>query len=762
MRNPEGPATDPEEDDQVDNLNQHNNVSLQDVIESMDSPFRDAYKDPTEIQNYRQDGSYFHGKSMTEIRDMVEKDALKHGLLQSQLADFKNGSTLWKNEKREAEGQKIDTGETVYFKNFKRVHVAQGFTDDTMYITVPLWFDRPIIDKKTGNLLYTKREMGNFAILSSHKIIRPSDSYFRERGIVAEFPETVLDERWSMDSIREFQDPKISVDPITVFNKLNEIWKKYMDLSGNPGAYTALPLINTLGYCLWLFQYAPYLKYEGEKGSSKSKACEIHEYLDFNAFSGVDLTPSVIFRTLQDTRGTLIIDEAETYDKLKNKSEYEQAREAIINAGFKINGKVPRMERIDNRFTRVDFHVFGIKIIGSIHGVSETIRDRSYQIMLIKTLNKEISGKTPRAGDPVFQEARDMLYTMILNHWKEIQKIEQEEEIDNRLGLIGRDWDKAKPLLVLATFYAKHDPEHGREIFNELWAFLNDQRNRLIALTLDTFDEVVINNVEDAINEELESAKLSTPDDQDVEIRLKDVAYKIAEQEEVTEKKDFSLRRYSRSVKNKIVKLDIGRNFKHGGQNITVFVSNLNLIKNARKRYGISPPGEEKQDVINLINPINPINLINLINTFNQQLGLIKVNQKSNPENLINPPLNQENRDSLMKEVNQLIKLITTDGTLPNQMPSKTNEEPATSDIQNEKLTFNMNEVKNYIIEIVRDEAPKSQFHSFSKREIIEFVRDRYPGIAVGPVYDLIHELHAKGFIYQPNGKNFVYNAEGG
>ena len=79
------------------------------------------------------------------------------------------------------------------------------------------------------------------------------------------------------------------------------------------------------------FQYAPYVKYEGEKGSSKSKACEVHEYIDFNAFSGVDYTPAVIFRTLQDTRGTLIIDEAETYDKLKNKSEYEQAREAIIN-----------------------------------------------------------------------------------------------------------------------------------------------------------------------------------------------------------------------------------------------------------------------------------------------------------------------------------------------------------------------------------------------------------------------------------------------
>ena len=73
-----------------------------------------------------------------------------------------------------------------------------------------------------------------------------------------------------------------------------------------------------------------------------------------------------------------------------------------------------------------------------------------------------------------------------------------------------------------------------------------------------------------------------------------------------------------------------------------------------------------------------------------------------------------------------------------------------------------MDQVRNYIIEILRDEAPKSQYHSFSKREIIEFVRDRYHGIAVGPVYDLIQQLYDEGVIYKPNGHNFAYNTEDG
>ncbi len=97
-----------------------------------------------------------------------------------------------------------------------------------------------------------------------------------------------------------------------------------------------------------------------------------------------------------------------------------------------------------------------------------------------------------------------------------------------------------------------------------------------------------------------------------------------------------------------------------------------------------------------------------------------------------------------------------------NKNDPETLKNPSNSAIQNEKSTFSMDQVRNYIIEILRDEAPKSQYHSFSQREIIEFVRDRYPGIAIGPVYDLIKQLHDEGVIYRPHGKNFAYNADGG
>ena len=466
----------------------------------------------------------------------------------------------------------------------------------------------------------------------------------------------------------------------------------------------------------------------------------------------MDLTPSVIFRTLQDTRGTLIIDEAETYDKLKNKTEYEQAREAIINAGFKVNGKVSRMERIDNRFKRMDYHVFDIKIIGSIHGVSETIRDRSYQILLIKTLNKKISQRTPKANDPMFQEARDMLYTMILTHWKEIQKIEHEGEIENRLGLIGREWDKAKPLLVLATFYAMYDPQQGKKILDDLWIFLSDQKNREISLTIDTFDEVVIEQVELAIEEKARTEGLTISDNMDLTLSLPDISLNIAALEGKRESRNFNLRNYSRSVKNKILKLAIGMDFRHGTGNVTVFTSTRDLIKNARKRYGISPSDEEKQLAFN---SLNSINLINSINSFNYEL--IKVNQNSKLENSINPTLIQETIDSLTTAVKRLNELNAESRESTDKNLSEISKNPTNSDIPNEKSIWQTNP-KKALFELVETEAPKNQYHSLKPKAIHE--RIAMNGIDLATVFRLCEELHSDGVFVKNKAGAYSINKE--
>ena len=620
---------------------------------------------------------------------MTAKESKKKGSMESKL---KRVSELVSGE----EGVRTDTGEKVYFSSRPKIHTSQGFTEDKMLVTVPLQRDKEIRDRKTGELLYTKKELANFVITSDRELIFPSDKYFTDSGLNAEFPEMVLDERWSAASIGEYYQKGGDADPKGVFKKLQDIWKHFMDLEGNPGAYTALPLIDALSYCIWLFEYAPYLKYEGEKGSSKSKACEIHEYIDFNAFSGVDQTPAVIYRTLQDTRGTMIFDEAENYDKLSNKSDYEQAREAIINAGFKINGKVSRMESRNGVFTKVDYSVFGIKIFGSIHGVSETIRDRSFQIMLRKTLNRELSKRTPKARDPLFQQIRDELYIMTLNHWKEIREISERDDLENRLNLIGREWDKAKPLIVMATFFASHDNEHGQEILDDLWVFLEDQRKREISLVIDTFDELVIIEVESFLVNQCNREGIEITDDRNITLTLGDLSLNIAEKEGKRDSRNFNLRTYSKAIRKKIERLGLGVDFRHGTHNTTVFTSNLLLVRNAKKRFNLGSAESKNDGVINSINLNNLFNQINLFNSWVNQ-----VNQKDLENIFINLNLTLENTKSLNDGLKKLIKLISGSREKVGIEGQKNNHEIVNSDVSNEKyITENQGkEIVNKLVD---------------------------------------------------------------
>ena len=561
------------------------------------------------------------------------------------------------NLKDEEDGAvKIDTGQSVYFRDFQKVPLAQGFANDTMYISVPLWFDIEKRDEETGEVISRKRTLSNFVVLSDGRIIKPYDKFFQELNLVPEIPEAVLPLRWSMESIQRFHEDHSRVDPISVFSRLKDTWNSYMDLSGNPGADTALPLFNILAYCVQLFQYAPYLKYEGEKGAAKSKACEIHELVDFNAIYGTNYTPADMFRTLDDMRGTLIIDEAENYGHNGSKSDYDLAREQIINLGFKKNGTVSR--RDDYGKTRRTFHVFGIKIFGSIGSVSETIRDRAYQITLLKTGNREISKRTPRTTDPRWQQIRDDLYLLLLNYWQEIKELAESGNIENRLDLISRDYDKAFPLIVLATFFDRHDTGKKYNVMDNLWTFLQDQQTRQISLTLDTFDQVVVDVVEEDIGENLELQGILEPDDRDVRLELRDVAAKIATREgKKNNSARFNLRSYSHSIKSKIEKLGLGKDFKPGSQNKTMFTTSRKMVRDARKRYGIA--GND-QDADKSFNSINLTNLINSINSFNQSLdsGLIEVNRLIKEKKSINLLENPQTIESLMNGLNGLIELI--------------------------------------------------------------------------------------------------------
>ena len=66
-----------------------------DLITRMESPYRDAYRDSSEIQNYSQDGSAFFRMNEAQVLKMVTEHALSKGLDPSQTSEFMKGSDIW-------------------------------------------------------------------------------------------------------------------------------------------------------------------------------------------------------------------------------------------------------------------------------------------------------------------------------------------------------------------------------------------------------------------------------------------------------------------------------------------------------------------------------------------------------------------------------------------------------------------------------------------------------------------------------------------
>ncbi|MEM0160034.1 MAG: hypothetical protein QW393_04730, partial [Candidatus Micrarchaeaceae archaeon] len=540
---------------------------------------------------------------------MSFKDEVKKELSKDQIESVKNPS----EEKSTEETFEASDGSKVLFKHVKEFNPAQYF-DDKAYFLVKLPYLKPIYNKE-GTKIGERKTIDFFVVTSDKEYYRLDPYSLLGKDYIFDVPDDIPD-RWSVESIKKFLTSDIQVDPAAVFESIKGIWNEYVDFEGNVHADVINSLYNILTYCYMLFNAVPYLLLWGERGTAKTKIGDIHEQLDFNAFKSVAVTGANLYRTIKDTLGTVIVDENEKMN-LKEKSENELDIEAIANSGYKVGGKVSRIDRVGTRNKRVLYPTYSPKIFCSIQNVTETIRDRSYIFIMLKTLDAEKANKGVSPTDPRWQELRDNLMILVLTHWKEIKAIVDEGVPHSttingfEINLKGRDFEKAFPLLVLAKFIDNY--RGSDEITHKVWEFLADQQDKTIEISLDSFDELVIDTLDEIVQNIIKKGNVTDL----AKLSLRDLANIIASRDG----KDLSgkkLRSYSRMIKEKLTKLGIGRRFRRGTDNLTVFESGPQLIDDARKRFNLVKSGETGKDstLINYNTSINFITYINFINSF--------------------------------------------------------------------------------------------------------------------------------------------------
>lgn len=308
------------------------------------------------------------------------------------------------------------------------------------------------IDDKTGE----EMQLSKPVILSSYsgdqvpifQEIRRTDNH--NLGVKFEGLPSKLPNRYSLVVVPKWlhmKAPEVSFKE--VFEIIQQTYKKYI-FCGDIW-YDIHACWDIATYFYTLFNAFPYLELRGIKGSAKTKVMRVSRCFSFNP-SKILTNPSEssLFRSVNDQRPTLYLDECERlFNVVKGKIEHD-GRVEILNSGYDREGNVPRVEKIGNKFVTIHYATYCPKVLASINGLQGATEDRSIIHIMTRAPDDDIRGERDiDQDDPRWREVRDKLFFLGLSRWMEVEKT----AIDIRetdLGIKKRNHQLWCPVLTIA------------------------------------------------------------------------------------------------------------------------------------------------------------------------------------------------------------------------------------------------------------------------------------------------------------------------
>lgn len=190
------------------------------------------------------------------------------------------------------------------------------------------------------------------------------------------------------------------------------------------------------------------------KQCGKTRLTEVLCLLAANAYRTVGVSEAALFRLIEQSAPTLILDEAEA---LTGKSDRAEAIRALLNAGNRRNITVPRCQ--GNAYELKLFSIYCPKVIVAIGNCPDTIRDRSIVLMMQRRKpGEQVERFLARRVEPEAQALKRELESFIRRHKGEIERAY--EELDLHF-LQDRDAEAWEPLFAVLKVA---DPSRWEEL----------------------------------------------------------------------------------------------------------------------------------------------------------------------------------------------------------------------------------------------------------------------------------------------------------
>jgi len=201
--------------------------------------------------------------------------------------------------------------------------------------------------------------------------------------------------------------------------------------------YVTLDIIST--YFLPVFEAKGRTLTYGDPGFGKTRLMRVFQLLAFNPSMSMDFSDPSIFRIIESTKATILIDNYDTLEEEKKKRILH-----ILLTGYTSGQKAVRIEG-KTRFVPRGFDVFSHMVINSILPLNEVAEDRSNIIRSLRTDDPKYAKLDPK--NPVWQETMDMLHVCALQNWK---KVKQTYDELKEKELVARELERSEAVLTIA------------------------------------------------------------------------------------------------------------------------------------------------------------------------------------------------------------------------------------------------------------------------------------------------------------------------
>lgn len=338
---------------------------------------------------------------------------------------------------------------------------------------------------------------------------------------------------------------------LTLLQLIQQYIHKYLDITEFGEILSSYYVL--LSWIYDNFETIPYLRFIGDYGTGKSRALKVIGSICYKPiFAGGAITPSPIFRLIEQFKGTLVIDEADF-----SFSDHFAEIVKILNCGYQKGLPVLRTEGDKNRVPTA-FNVFSPKLIATRESFKDlALESRCLTEQMKGNPRRDIPYQLPKEFYKVVLELRNILLMFRFKHYGEI-------EIDEDLRIEGVEARINQIIMpILAIIEDENERKRLRDFIIKYDRDLKNKRaDEIPALILSTIIKINHNGI------------VST---------YKNIAIEINKE------------RDERNGEFKITPAKIGRvnnsvlNFDHKLINgITHIIWNEEIAKNLCNRYGLN------------------------------------------------------------------------------------------------------------------------------------------------------------------------------